>query len=1078
MSSDSTGVFEKLGFSGFYPQKLTFRDAIQIRGNAKEVRPEQYPFLMLQKIMAFDSHSRFRLNSGSRKAQSDSSDSDSDDEIDSVHPMDCLLALIYCSDNILRQDLFCRLATCQIAVPLLLPHLETKDPTLLMWAMRSIVKEFKLQDGTTYSGRIITHPTNVVSFIRLGHHRMSKSELLNGVMNKGDPNNKNTPFFSYTFPGGSSSKMLLNGVVEISWYLPGNGLFPNPIAFTNLRGDPTESDYQKQIDFLCEIATIHVVLVSDELLKVGNRRRHRVIDLLKRFSSAPGGVIMVPTTEHKKEVKKAFGENSKISIIQFESSSTVLTKKIQERLQIKIFKHPLLFSTEILFHEVAHRCCIAIDEHESDCLRGKELMTKFYADIKKIHKNQSPKSLLPLQGEKHWHNWAAMNKEQYRQKNKHEQDRKRLESGIQILSVKEYSDEMRKIMIQIRQGQYNEAERMKPLMKLFIGIIKKENKKVLSYFLIWLKLKLDDLSRDMLSPLYKRIREKRDELNKYQQQRNESAERRCHEDLKALEQELLNSSFGLEHLLREVAQFYEAVAEFENVNSPSCVVKYLPQKVAELLFDGFALELLDGEASHFPHIWVSAVLEKLAVILKKNARNPNIYVVSILGIQSTGKSTLLNTVFGVQFSVGAGRCTRGAFMQLIPIHPSLHRKTGVQYLLIIDTEGLRAPELDRLVSREHDNELATFVIGISNLTLINIDGEVSGEMDDVLSIAVHSFLRMGELKLNPSTHIIHQHVAAIGAEEKLMQARLKTKDKLDTMTNAAAKDSGLESKHFNDVIQFNHKTDVSEFVDLWSGELPMARVSSGYSERAQKLKLNVVEQIKLPAHSTSYSIEVFSSNICKLWNAILQENFVFTFRNTFDIIAFKTLDETYAEIARGFIRRMGELQLAAERELFCSSLDNLKNILKKHQSIMHEDAMKRYKEYHDIILKLIEEDEVMLMWKQEVELRLQQLYDELKSNAEKDCLVMYNARRDCAEVYEYKQTLTRMIETDVQELVQESGRTMLEIDLIALFNPMWSKWINNVDFKSLDKPNPQNFIELQMKQFFQRLFVNKYKEAK
>ena len=46
--------------------------------------------------------------------------------------------------------------------------------------------------------------------------------------------------------------------------------------------------------------------------------------------------------------------------------------------------------------------------------------------------------------------------------------------------------------------------------------------------------------------------------------------------------------------------------------------------------------------------------------------DPSVYVLSVLGIQSTGKSTLLNTVFGIQFSVGAGRCTRGAFIQLIP----------------------------------------------------------------------------------------------------------------------------------------------------------------------------------------------------------------------------------------------------------------------------------------------------------------------------------------------------------------------------------------------------------------------------
>jgi hypothetical protein len=225
-------------------------------------------------------------------------------------------------------------------------------------------------------------------------------------------------------------------------------------------------------------------------------------------------------------------------------------------------------------------------------------------------------------------------------------------------------------------------------------------------------------------------------------------------ELKELDKQFINASFGLEHLLREVGQIYEAVAAHEGVNSsPHSPVQDLPFIVAQLLFDGFAIEILDGDACHIPQKWVSAVLNSLANLLRNaNGFDPQIFIVSVLGVQGTGKSTLLNTVFGVQFSVSAGRCTRGAFMQLIPVHSSLHRKTGVQYFLLIDTEGLRAPELDRLDSHEHDNELATFVIGLANLTLINIGGEVSGDVEDIPHTSVHAFLRMNQVELKPSCH--------------------------------------------------------------------------------------------------------------------------------------------------------------------------------------------------------------------------------------------------------------------------------------------------------------------------------------
>ncbi|CAC5385550.1 unnamed protein product [Mytilus coruscus] len=86
-----------------------------------------------------------------------------------------------------------------------------------------------------------------------------------------------------------------------------------------------------------------------------------------------------------------------------------------------------------------------------------------------------------------------------------------------------------------------------------------------------------------------------------------------------------------------------------------------------------------------------------------------------------------------QFS--AGRCTRGVFVQLVPVSIE---KSKYDYVLVIDTEGLRAPELANQ-KQSHDNELATFVIGLGDITIVNIKGENTAEMKDVLQIAVHAF---------------------------------------------------------------------------------------------------------------------------------------------------------------------------------------------------------------------------------------------------------------------------------------------------------------------------------------------------
>ena len=60
----------------------------------------------------------------------------------------------------------------------------------------------------------------------------------------------------------------------------------------------------------------------------------------------------------------------------------------------------------------------------------------------------------------------------------------------------------------------------------------------------------------------------------------------------------------------------------------------------------------------------------------------------LIPINSAGKSTLLNTMFGTQFRCGDGMCTRGINMQLVKSKYS----SSYDYILVLDTEGLRAPE--------------------------------------------------------------------------------------------------------------------------------------------------------------------------------------------------------------------------------------------------------------------------------------------------------------------------------------------------------------------------------------------------
>ena len=221
-------------------------------------------------------------------------------------------------------------------------------------------------------------------------------------------------------------------------------------------------------------------------------------------------------------------------------------------------------------------------------------------------------------------------------------------------------------------------------------------------------------------------------------------------------------------------------------------------------------------------------------------------VISVLGIQNTGKSTLLNTMFGLRFNVSAGRCTRGAYFQLLSLDSELSEEIGCDHILIEDTEGLCAPELQYKEQQKHDNELATFVIGLADLTIINIHGEIPGKLTDIVETAVHAFIRMKNIDLHFSCHFIYQNVADIMADCKNMVGRQNFQDGLDLMTSTAAKFEHCEGRFrsFQDVIKFNEEKHVTSFPGLWEGDPPMAPVNPGYSSTVCTLKDTIITCVK------------------------------------------------------------------------------------------------------------------------------------------------------------------------------------------------------------------------------------------
>lgn len=631
--------------------------------------------------------------------------------------------------------------------------------------------------------------------------------------------------------------------------------------------------------------------------------------------------------------------------------------------------------------------------------------------------------LLPLQG-KLWHMWCKKDKELTRLQEKRNQ------------SIEHHRSQTELEKSAIRRKQLEQAFPLNQLMKSVLSFLQSQPADTKKYFLHWMKVFMDDLSSDRLDELKKEYHFLWSQILAITKSNDKTyLKPQLLKNIDALSNEINASSIGLEHILREVGQIYEAL---ESMNSKDeCFIK-LPEIAADLMVSGYPIELMDGDASYIPLQWVNAIFDRLI----NKLGDKRVFVLSVLGVQSSGKSTLLNAMFGLQFNVSAGRCTRGAFMQLIKVDEKLQQDLGFSYMLVVDTEGLRAIEMASKHSLNHDNELATFVIGIGNMTLINIFGENPSEMQDVLQIAVQAFLRMKQVKLSSSCLFAHQNVGEITANEQNMEGRRRLQEKLDEMTVTAAQQEFCDAYCFSDVIHFDVNTHIHYFSHLWEGNPPMAPLNSTYSQNVQELKSNILQAAKKRPPGSILRLSSLKVRISDLWNALLNENFIFSFKNSVEIAAYKKLETAFGQWSWQMRSHVLDLQMKLDNQVRNGDMqevhrESLENLVQKTSDDIMKDMEKYFTEEKD--------HEILAQWRVITELKLNELKESLLRETRKKCENLIELKKNQCKLDERKSEYeSELLRKSREMALSLKGQRLTESELRDNFVRLWNSWVAEV----------------------------------
>lgn len=964
-----SALLQKLGMNDKGKLKITLSDSMRINsmhvpGNKKDSVIETF----VAKLASYDYRvQQIKINvvenakKTSEGAEENNSDdwtvSTEDDDIISCHDTtycsrDILYAIFISSDPFFLQEVLMKLSACQIAVPVLLPDITGSTVHFLLWGLRKIVKSWccNKESSSIKEETIVRHKMLTVTALRIGEIPISKSNVLNKLLGSSQGNDEHAFFMSVE--QDSHPVFLSEGILECVWFLPGTEVGPisSPFALLNLRGDYLQ--HKSQGEFAIGMAFLTIIFMDADYIK---SYKH-LVDNIRSKSHVI--VVCCQNSLQRKSRKTGSAsrtfKNANFQLTQIFShglSALEISAEISQVIKDLFCKGDELTASSLdAAISSAKTLNIVIDEAHKDCKDAKQLALEIFNTIKDLSPDKYKEQHFKLQ--KHWQKWSE------------DGNNKSWNSTSENLEKEKAKHEQKQKQTRLDQADLELSHHLQKVCSFLI----KSDKKKRDYFLSWLKIYLNDISTEFVKPLTKQLMEKSSERralsneinNMEKTMQNSSSDKTEGNDLKNIKkreeqiakdekqliQQFDDRSLGVEHFYREFGQLVESYLYTNTRKSINAeYIDNLPCIAAEMLLDGHPLEILDGDVSEVPILWLGKVLAALVKLIKKDA---TVYVISVLGIQSSGKSTLLNSMFGVRFAASAGRCTRGVFMQLLPIKGEVRKELNCEYLVIVDTEGLRAPEKSLSSYTHQDNELATFALCISNLTLINIGGQTMGEdMTNVLQIAAHAFVRMTQVDLKPECRIIQQFVADVTADQKNESAMQTILMKLDEAAREAAKKEGKEHlyRQFSDVFSVqNYSSDaanVQYIPSLWRGF--MGAPDYQYSLRVQQLKSAILQSIR-KTNSSPLTLTEFHQRISDVWNAIKKEDFVFSFQNTKEVTLYQEVTYFYKDLIQPIRQELIEIELSAISSIENAKAEEIDDIIDKNLSEIRELLQERCKD--------------------------------------------------------------------------------------------------------------------------------------
>lgn len=231
------------------------------------------------------------------------------------------------------------------------------------------------------------------------------------------------------------------------------------------------------------------------------------------------------------------------------------------------------------------------------------------------------------------------------------------------------------------------------------------------------------------------------------------------------------------HFFRELTQIYEVLDAFghelggeedPNVESLKWRLKKFPQMVAELFWNLYPVELVNGDQNAISIRWLKALFSEISH--HPRSKNVKVSTVSIVGPKHSGKSTFLNSLFNLSFEVENSQKSSGSRAVMLPLDKASFEGQAAEgtavpdLVVVVDTEGLGSMQTYTNLAAEgrssqlsaRENKMLLFNAGLSDLCVVNSIKEISLNVIGSLTMLMYSLARLDDFKIKPALNLVFQ----------------------------------------------------------------------------------------------------------------------------------------------------------------------------------------------------------------------------------------------------------------------------------------------------------------------------------